>query len=49
MNTISVTVRETTEAWKVPVLYLGKFLASQNRCCLEKQPLAVLSGKVSGD
>lgn len=49
MSTLSVTVRERTEARKVPVLYLERFLASQNRCCLEKQPLAVLSERVSGD
>lgn len=49
VNTLSVTVRERTEAWKVPVLYLGKFLASQNKYCLEKQPLVVLSERASGD
>lgn len=49
MNTLSVTVRERTEAWKVPILYLGKFLASQNKYCLEKQPLVVLAERASGD
>ena len=49
MNTLSVTVRERTEVWKLPILYLGKFLASQNKRCLEKQPLAVPSERVSGD
>lgn len=49
MNTLCVTVRERTESWKVFVLYLGKFLAIQNKYCLEKQLLVVLSERASGD